>query len=183
MSDSDVMADEAAEAGEDMAEMDEDEFDTLEVVAMHASMTAIGSVRAEEFDGTQCAIATAAVDGDASIGASVIAVLSANSVGVHQGGAAVMVVDGDVSIDQGAAQVVVARTVGIEQGGVGTLVAGEATLAHSWVGLMAARNATLSEDSRVVIDARSAIIVGAGLLGGLAAVACAIFLGGRRSEY
>lgn len=183
MSDSDLMADAAGAPEEDLADMADEEFDVLEVIAMHASMTAIASVRTEEFDAEQCAIATAAVEGDASIGASVVGVLSASSVGVYQGGAAVIVADGDVSIDQGAAQVIVARTVGIEQGGVGTLVAGEATLAHSWVGMMAARNATLSEDSHVIIEGRSVIIVAAALLGGLAAVACAIFFGGRRSEY
>ena len=186
MPDSDMKAGESGVTEEDLLETDdmsEEEFDTLEVVAMHASMTAIGSVHTEEFDATQCAIATAAVYGDASIGASVVGALSATSVGIHQGGASVMIVDGDVSIDQGAAQVVVARTVGIEQGGVGTLVAGEASLARSWVGLMVARNASLSEDSRVIVDGRSAIVIGAALLGGLAAVACAIFLGGRKMDY
>jgi hypothetical protein len=162
-------------------EMAGDESDVLEVVAMHASMTAIGSVSTEEFDASQCAIGTAAVDGDASIGASLIGVLSAGSVGVHQGGAAVMIVDGDVSIDQGAAQVVVARTVGIEQGGVGTLIAGEANLSRTWVGLMAARNATLSDDSRVVVDTRGALMIAGAVLGGLAMVAAAVSMGGRRT--
>jgi hypothetical protein len=160
----------------------DEEFGVVEVMAMHASMTAIGSVSAEEFEASQCAIGTASVDGDVSIDASAIGVLSANSVGIHQGMASVMVVDGDVSIDQGAAQFVVARTVGIEQGGVGTLIAGEANLARSWVGIMAARNATLSDDSRVIVGTRAALIIGAGLLGGLACVACALFMGARRES-
>jgi hypothetical protein len=182
MSDSELMAETGGLAEEDDTDMAE-ECDVVEVVAMQASMTAIGSVSAEEFDASQCAIGSASIDGDASVGASAIGMLSANSVGLHQGYASLMVVDGDVSVDQGGAQVIVARTVGIEQCGVGTLVAGEANVAHSWVGLMAARNATLSDDSRVIVDARTAIIIGAGLLGGLAAVAVAIFLGSRRGEY
>lgn len=179
MSDSDVMT-EAPEASADAVY--EDEYEVLEVTAMHASMTAIGSVMTEELEASQCAIGSASVDGDASLATSVVGVLSADSVGVHQGGAAVMIVDGDVSIDQGAAQVIVARTVGIDQGGVGTLVAGEANIARSWVGLMAARNATLSDDSRVIVDARSALIIGAGLLGGLCMLAAAIFMGARRDD-
>jgi hypothetical protein len=157
-----------------------EELDALEVVAMHATTTAIGSVNAEEFDAKQCAIGSATVDGDAAVGASLIGFLAANSVGVHQGGAAVMVVDGDVSIDQGAAQVIVAQTAGVEQGGVGVLVTGEATLARSWVGVMAARNATVSEDSRVIIDTRSALIIGGLLFGGLGLLGLCVFLAGRR---
>jgi hypothetical protein len=178
MTDSDLMADLP------VGDMDDalDECGVIEVVAMHASMTAIGSVSAEEFEATQCAIGSASVDGDVSVSASAIGALSANSVGIHQGMTSVMVVDGDVSIDQGAAQFVMARTVGIEQGGVGTLIASEANLARSWVGVMAARNATLSDDSRVIVGTRAAIIIGAGLLGGLAAVALAVFFRGHESD-
>jgi hypothetical protein len=175
-----VSTDVADEGLVDMYNSPDDDEDVLEVVAMHASMTAIGSVSTEEFDATQCAIATASVDGDASIGASVVGVISAGSVGVHQGGAMVMVVDGDASIDQGGAQVVVAGTVGVDQGGVGILVTDEANLARSWVGVMAARNATLSDDSRVIIDTRSALIIGGLLFGGLGLVAVGVFMAGRR---
>jgi hypothetical protein len=177
MSDTDVTA---GVPEDEAADTTEDDFDVLEVVAMHAQATAIGSVSTEEFDASQCLICSATVDGDASIGASAIGVLSANSVGVHQGGAAVMVVDGDVSIDQGCAQVIVSRSAGLERGGVGILVTGEANLARSWVGVMAARNATLSDDSRVVIDTRSALIIGGLLFAGLGAVALCVFLAGRR---
>lgn len=179
MSDTELTTD----AGMTESEPDEllaDENDVLEVVAMHASSTVLGSISAEEFDAEQCLIGSATVDGDASIGASVLGVLSANSVGVHQGGAAVMVVDGDASIDQGGAQVIVARSAGIEQGGVGVLVAGDAQLARSWVGVMAARNATLSDDSRVIIDAKAALIIGGLLFGGFGLVALAVLMAGRR---
>jgi hypothetical protein len=183
MTDSELMNDPADVPETDDVDMTDEEYDSLEVVAMNASMTAIGSVHTEEFEATQCAIGTASVDGDASIGASAIGALTADSVGVHQGFASLMIVDGDVSIDQGGAQLIVAQTVGIDQGAVGTLVAGEATLAHSWVGMMAARNVTLSEDSHVIVGTRAAFVIGAALLGGLAAVACALFFGERRAEY
>ena len=158
----------------------DDENEVLEVVAMHSSSTVLGSVSAEEFDAQQCLIGSATIDGDASIGASAVGMLSAGSVGIHQGGAMVMVVGGDASIDQGGAQVIVARSAGIEQGGVGVLVAGEADLARSWVGIMAARNATLSDDSRVIIDTKAALIIGGLLFGGFGIVALAVLLAGRR---
>jgi len=166
------------DAAEDEFGMDDD--DTIDVMTMSASMTALGSVNTEEFEATQCAIATALVEGDASVSASAIGALNASSAGIHQAVAGVMVVDGDVSIDQGGAGVIVAGSVGIEQGGVGTLIAGDATLARSWVGVMAARNATLSDDSRVIIDTRAALIIGGLLFGGLGLVAVAVYMAARR---
>lgn len=162
------------------ADTTEEECDALEVVAMHATTTAIGSVNAEEFDATQCMIATATVDGDAAVGASLVGVLSAGSASVHQGAAAVVIVDGETSIEQGGAQVLVAREVDMDRSGAGIVVTGEASLARSWVGVMAARNATLSDDSRVVIDTRSALIIGGLLFGGLGLVAICMLLAGRR---
>jgi len=164
----------------EQAEFGMDDDGTIDVMTMSASMTAIGSVNTEEFEATQSAIATAIVEGDASVSASAIGSLNAASAGVHQALAGVMVVDGDVSIDQGGAGVIVANSVGVEHGGVGTLIAGDATLARSWVGVMAARNATLSDDSRVIIDARAALIIGGLLFGGFGLVAVAVYMAGRR---
>jgi hypothetical protein len=182
MSDTETGAMPGAESvSEDVAEVaPEEEIGILEVVAMKAQATMIGTVSTEEFDATQCAIGSASVAGDASVSTSLMGVLSADSVGIHQGGAVVMVVDGDVSVDQGAAQVMVTRSAGLERGGVGVLVAGDASLAHSWVGIMAARNATLSDDSRVVIDTRSALIIGGLLFGGLGLVALGVYFAGRK---
>jgi hypothetical protein len=162
------------------ADLVPDEYDVLEVVAMHASMTAIGTVTTEEFEASQSLIGAANIDGDGSLSGCCIGMLSAESVGIHQGAAGVMVVDGDASVDQGGAVVLVAGTAGVEQGGVGVLVASEANLARSWVGFMAARNATLTDDSRVVIDARGALIIGGLLFGGLGLVAFAVFMAGKR---
>jgi len=180
MSDTDanVVSDLAAE--DELAEMLDDEYDVMEVVAMHASMTAIGTVTTEEFEASQSAIAAANIEGDGSLSGCAIGMLSAESLGIHQGAAAVMIVDGDASVDQGGAVVLVADTAGVEQGGVGVLVANEANLARSWVGFMAARNATLTDDSRVVIDARGALIIGGLLFGGLGLVAFAVFMAGKR---
>jgi hypothetical protein len=45
---------------------------------------------------------------------------------------------------------------------------------------MAARNASLSDDSRVVIDTRAALIIGGLLFGGLGLLGLGAFLAGRR---
>jgi hypothetical protein len=60
------------------------------------------------------------------------------------------------------------------------VVAGDASVARSWVGFMAARNAEISDDSRVIIDTRAGLIIGAFLLGGLGLLAVATYLGARR---
>lgn len=152
----------------------DDDADFVEVEMMEASMTAIGTVSTEEFEGSQCLIGNVAIEGDASLSGSAVGMLTAGSVGLHQSGAMVIVVDGDAAIEQGGAQVVFAQSVGLENAGAGVLVAGDASVARSWVGLMAARNATISDDSRVVIDTRSALIIGGFLFGGLGLLAAAM---------
>jgi hypothetical protein len=164
----------------DADEMLENDYDAIEVVAMHASMTAIATVNAEEFEASQSAMGAVSVEGDASLSGCAIGLVSAESVGIHQGGAGVLVVDGDTSVDQGGALMMVSSTAGVEHGGVGVLVANEANLARSWVGFMAARNATLTDDSRVVIDTRGALIIGGLLFGGLSFIAIAVFIAGKR---
>jgi hypothetical protein len=156
------------------------EFEVLEVETMDASMTVIGSVSTSELSATQSMIGSASVSGDAEIVASAVGVLTTGSVDVHQSGACAMMVDGDASIDQSAVQVAVAHRIDIESGGAGIVVADEVSVAHGWVGVMAARNAALSDDSRVIIDGRSALIIGGLLFGGLGLVAIAVCLGARR---
>jgi hypothetical protein len=179
MSDTDTAAPSSENPGIDDPDM-YDEYEVAEIVAMHASMTAVGTVTAEEFEASQCAIGAAKVEGDASLSGCALGMLSADSLGIHQGGGAVMVVDGDTSIDQGGALLLVSETAGVEQGGVGVLITDEATLARSWVGFMAARNAEFSEDSRVVIDTKGALIIGALLFGGLGLVAFGVYMAGKR---
>jgi hypothetical protein len=159
-------------------EMLEDDF--VDVDIMEASMTAFGSVSCDEFSARASAIASAAVAGDAEISASVVAALTADSVALRQGGAMAMIVSGDAAVSQGGAQVIVARHVELESSGAGVLVAGDASVARSWVGFMAARNAEISDDSRVIIDTRAGLIIGGLLFGGLGLLAVAVYLGAHR---
>ena len=60
------------------------------------------------------------------------------------------------------------------------LVTGEADVKHSWVGIVIAPKATVSEDSRVIISTKAALIIAAAVLGGFGLVALAFALGMRR---
>lgn len=161
---------------------DEEAFedDFVDVDILEASTTAFGSVSCEELSATGSAIGNATVAGDAEITASLTGVLSADGVAMRQSAAAVMAVSGDAAISQGFASLIVARQVEIETGGACAVVTGEASVARSWVGFMAARNVDLSDDSRVIIDARAGLIIGALLFGGLGLLAVATYLGARR---
>jgi len=162
---------------EDEAMFDDDFVD---VDIMEASMTAFARVSCDEFSARGSAIASASVAGDAEISASAVAALSADSVALRQSGAVALIVDADAALSQSAAQVVVARHVELESSGAGIVVTGDAAVARSWVGFMAARNAEFSDDSRVIIDTRAGLIIGGLLFGGLGLLAVAVYLGARR---
>lgn len=164
----------------DQSDEDLYEDDFTDVDIMEASATAFGQVFCDEFGATGSAIASASVAGDAEITGSVIGALSADGVAMRQAAAMAMVVSGDVAVSQGGASLIVARHVEVETGGACCIVASEASVARSWVGLMAARNATISDDSRVIIDTRAGLIIGAFLFGGLGLLAAATYLGARR---
>jgi len=180
LSDAEMAAEMLGQSPDEMDVPFEDDADFVEVDMMEASMTAIGTVATEEFEGNQCLIGQAIVEGDASMSATAIGMLTAGSVGLHQGGAGVLVVEGDVAIEQGAAQLIVAKRVDMDQAGAGVMVVGDASVARSWVGLMAARNATVPDAPRVLIDAKAAPTLGCLPFGGLRLVAIAVFLGARR---
>ncbi len=167
-----------SEAAPDDAIVFEEDF--VDVDVMEASMTAFGSVNCGEFGASKSAVGSASVAGDADIERSVVGAINAESVTLTQGAALAMVVSGDAAISQGGASVVVARSVEIETGAACCVIAGDASVARSWVGFMAARNAQISDDSRVIIDTRAGLIIGAFLFGGLGLLAVATYLGARR---
>jgi hypothetical protein len=166
------------EATPEDATVFEDEFVDVDVV--EASMTAFGSVNCGEFGATKSAIASAEVAGDADITMSMVGAVSAESVSLKQGATFAMVASGDAAISQGCSSVIVAKSVDMETAGACMVVAGDASVARSWVGFMAARNAQFSDDSRVIIDTRAGLIIGAFLFGGLGLLAVATYLGARR---
>lgn len=156
------------------------EEDFVDVDIMEASMTAFGTVSCDEMSATHSAIASASVAGDAELDGCIVGALSADGVAIRHGGAIAMAVAGDAAVSQGAAQLIVAKHADLESSGTGILVTGDATLARSWVGFMAARNAEITDGSRVIIDTRAGLIIGAFLFGGLGLLACAVYFGARR---
>ncbi|HEY5483753.1 MAG TPA: hypothetical protein VIK31_08075 [Propionibacteriaceae bacterium] len=172
---------ETEDAPDDFAPDEEDfEDDFVDVDIMEASMTAFGTVSCDEFGATQSAIASASVAGDAEISSSLVGAISADSAGLRQGAAVAVVVSGDAALSQSATSLVVARSVEMETVGACCVIASDVTVARSWVGFMAARNAEISDDSRVIIDTRAGLIIGALLFGGLGLLAVATYLGARR---
>jgi hypothetical protein len=59
-------------------------------------------------------------------------------------------------------------------------VTGDADIKSSWVGIVISAKTTVSEDSRVLISTKAALIIALALFGGFGLVALAISLGVRR---
>lgn len=152
-----------------------DECDVVEVDVLEAKGAALASVSTVELAAKGSAIGKATVEGDAEVSGSLVGMVSAGSVGLYRGAAMVMVGDGESAIEQGFADIVVTRAIGMNKSGAGVVVANDASVARSWVGVMAARNATLSADSRVIIDAKALMVLVLALLGGMGALAFIVF--------
>jgi hypothetical protein len=151
---------------------------------VQANLSVIGTVSAGTLSATGSVVGIAAVDGDATVTASMIpAVLTRGDMTVQQSYASAIIVGGggDTKVHQAAAPLIVGRTMDLSQAGGALLVAGEADVKGSWVGVVLAPKATISEDSRVFISTRAAIIIAAALFGGFALVALVMALGVRRA--
>jgi hypothetical protein len=68
----------------------------------------------------------------------------------------------------------------ISQGGACVLLTGEADVKRSWVGIVLSPQVTVSEDSRVLISTKAALIIGFAILGGFGIIAVIGWLGVRR---
>lgn len=162
--------------------VDEAECDVVEVDILEAKAAALASVSTVELAARGSAIGKASVEGDAEVSGSLVGVVNAGSVGLYRGAALVMVGDGESAIEQGFAEVVVTRAIGLNKSGAGVVVANDASVARSWVGVMAARNATLTADSRVIIDAKAILVLAMAVLAGLGAFAM-FFMPRRRHAF
>lgn len=157
-----------------------DESGTIEVDLLQASMTAIASADTGELDASKSAIASLTAHGDTYVSTSAIGMLDGVNVEMHQSMAGAVIADANASVHSSAAPVVIARNVDLVSSGSAVTVASEVTAAGSWIGLMAARNATLSEDSRVILDWKGALIIGLCLMGGFGLLALAVWFAARR---
>lgn len=156
------------------------EPDVLVVDSLTADMTAIGAADTDELTATQSAIGSATVERDATLHSSAAGMLTARDVTMHQSGSLAIMAEGDMEMSQSGAGLIMARTVEVHDGVSVAVVADQANVARSWVGMAAAREISVSDDSHVIIDVRAALVIAAALLGGFALVGVALVLAGRR---
>lgn len=150
---------------------------------VQANLSAMGSVLAGSFSATGSAIGVASVDGDATITASLApAVVARGNTTVQQSYVSAVIVGGggDTKMHQAFAPIIVGKTMDMSQSGGCAVVAGEADVKNSWVGIVLAPRATISEDSHVIISTKPALIIAAALFGGLGLIAVAVTFGVRR---
>jgi hypothetical protein len=150
---------------------------------VQANLSAIGTIASGTLSATGSAIGVAAVDGDAAITASAVpAVMARGELTMQQSYASAIIVggSGQMTIHQAAAPLIVGKTMDISQTGAAALVASEAEVKRSWVGISIAGRADFSDDSRVIVDTRAALIIAAALLGGFGLVALAGVIGMQR---
>ncbi len=170
-------------------------LETVDATSATVSMSAVGTVNAETLstaasaiataktgpiDATGCAIGLAQVDGDAAVSLSVVPILSAKGGATfRQSYASAFVSGGDVSVSQGGAPLIIAREVNIDTGGGVAVLTSEATIRHSWIGVLLARRADVSDDTRVFLNTRGALILAAALLGGFGIIAIALYFSAK----
>lgn len=145
---------------------------------VQANLSAVLMAKADWFESIGSAVAIASVEGDAEINTSAVPLLIAKGdIDFHQAYASAVVAGAAVNVHQGGSPFMLAKQLKIEQGAGAVIVAGEATVERSFVGFILARNANVSEDSRVLLDGKSAAIIAAGLFGGLGLLAFSLMRG------
>jgi hypothetical protein len=148
---------------------------------IHASGSAIGSATAGSLTATASAIGLANIEGDAHISVSAVPILrTTGGATFSQAYASAVIVGGDMEIHQAAAPVIIGKSMDATQLGAAVVVTGDADIKRSTIGFLLSRNATVSDDSRVLLGTKAAIIIAAALLGGFGFVAIAMVMSARR---
>jgi len=150
---------------------------------VQANLSVVGSVVAGSLSATGSAIGVASVDGDATITASATpVVLTRGDTTVQQSYVSAVIVGGGAGtkVHQAFAPLIIGKTMDVSQSGSCALVTGEADVKSSWVGIVLAPRAVISEDSHVIISTKAALIIALALFGGLGLVALALTIGVRR---
>lgn len=134
--------------------------------------SAVGSVTARQADIAGSAVGSLSAEGQVTVSMSATGIVNGQAdVSLDKGYATVMVAGGDLSVRQGGGSVLAGNTVSVDTGGAALMVAGEADVRKGWIGILLTRDANLSEDSRVIVDTKAAIIISAVLAAGFAMVA------------
>ena len=142
------------------------------------SLSMIGSANVGELDATASAIGVATAGGDANVTASWVPFIRAKGgANVQQSYASAVIAGGDTTVHQAGAPIIVGKTIDITQGGGALLVAGDATVKNGMVGLILSTKTEVSEDSKVLVDTKAAVIIALALLGGFGLLAVAVVFG------
>lgn len=152
---------------------------------LQATFSAVGQVATGSLEATGSALGMTTVEGDATLTASAAPlVFSHGDATVQQSYASAVIAGGGAftRIRQSAAPVMVGKTMEIEQSAAVAMVTGDAKLKKSWVGIIVAPSVDVSDDSRVLIETRGALIIAASILGGFALMTLAMVFGFRRAS-
>lgn len=153
----------------------------LEADSLQASLSVVGSAHAKDFEAVGSVVGFSSVGHDATITASMSPVVHAKGdIHVRQAYTSAIIAGGDMDISQAGAPVIIGKKLSVNQGGGVVMLAGEADVSSGFVGVLLTPKATISDDSRVLLSTKAAIIIAAALLGGFALVAVVMVLGVRR---
>jgi len=148
--------------------------DRAKAEAMRANMSAIATADVSDLHTTGTAIGVATVANDVDLTTSAVGLVSAQGdVSIHQAVSWGVFSKGDVTVNQGGSALVVARDYKVESGAACTVIATEADVRRSWIGLLLAPKATVSDDSRVFIGTTAALIISTAILLGFGMLAVA----------
>ncbi len=153
----------------------------LETTSLQASLSMVGSARAEQFEAVGSAVGFTSAGGDATITASFAPIVHAKGdIHVRQAYTSAIVAGGTVEISQAGAPLIIGKKLSVHQGGGIVMLTGKAKVKQGFVGVLLTPNATISEDSRVLLSTKAALIIACALFGGFAMVAIVMALGVRR---
>ena len=154
----------------------------LSAESLQASLSAVAHATADDFEAVGSAMGFVTVGGDAVITASMTPLVHAKGdIHIRQSYASGVLAGGDMDISQAGAPIIVGKRVSVEQGGGVVMLAGEAEVSNSFVGVLLTPNATLAEDTTVLLSTRAALIIAAAIFGGFTLVAVVMALGVRRA--
>jgi hypothetical protein len=153
----------------------------VEAPVLRANLSAIASAETDELEATASAVGLVKVAGDANVSASwVPAIIAKQNISFQQGYASAVIAGNETHIKQGGAPIIIGRTMEIDSGGGVLLVGGDVSVKNGFVGVVLSRNTAVSEDSRVLLGTKGAMIIAAAILGGFGLVAVVMALGVKR---
>jgi len=149
--------------------------------SLQANLSAIATAQTGTLEAVGSAIGFVNASGDVSVTASAAPlVYSKGDVSVRQCYTSAVLAGSDMTISQAGAPIIVGKQLDVTQGGGVVLLSGEATVKNGFVGVLLSPKATVSDDSRVLVGTKGALIIAAALLGGFGIVALVMVLGVRR---